>query len=647
MALYDELFYFHGRIDRRGVLLELQGEAFADAPNGGESQIGRELYLADFWQGDQHTSMSRTPEIIKDAVRESLAGKSITIETDFFPHSDRSEKIKLHLIPQGNGKPNTGEVFFSALNITSYLQETAFYKQRSEQLLYAAETAEIGLFFWDHSREDIFTTPKFNDFYGLAPDEIMTRDKFARVIHPDDAMLVHETVSRSHAEYSECNVEYRVILDTGTRWIWIRGKSFPATDAYAAFTMGSGRDVTERKISDERLAQLFASEKRARDLVEKANWAKDQFIAMVSHELRAPLNAVLGWVNILLTKKVDEEARINALETIERSARVQAKLISDLVDSSKIISGKLNLEFHPVDVQQALAFVFEAQKPMAEAKNITFKYFPGDEAVKINADLSRVQQIFTNLITNAIKFTPDNGVVEIELKRDNSHVRVSIKDTGKGIDAEELPFIFERFFQARVNESADKSGLGLGLSIVFSLVRQHGGMITAESDGGGLGSVFTVTLPVLEMSEKMSEDLFRAENEQPVAHKDPLQKIRVLLVEDNDDSREVLQIFLEQMGAEVTAAPSAADAMKSFVANGSLPDILISDISMPEEDGYSLIKRIRKLPPQKGGRTPAIALTAFASQEDKRRSLSEGFQIHHPKPFEPDLLIREILEVVK
>lgn len=647
MALYDELFYFHGRIDKRGVLLELLGEAFADAPNAGKSEIGLQFYLADFWQGDPHTSASRTPEIIKDAVRESLVGISVAIETDFFPTSGKCEKVKLHFIPRINDKQDTDEVFFSALNITPYVQETAYYKERSEQLLYAAETAEIGLFFWDHSKEDIFTTPKFNEFYGLSSDEIMTRDKFARVIHPDDALRVHETVSRSHAEYSECNVEYRVVLDAGIRWIWIRGKSFPATDTNSAFTMGSGRDVTERKIYDEKLTELFASEKRARDLVEKANWAKDQFIAMVSHELRAPLNAVLGWVNILLTKKVDEEARINALETIERSARVQAKLISDLVDSSKIISGKLNLEFHPVDVQRALAFVFEAQKPMAEAKNIVFRYFPGDEAVKINADLSRVQQIFTNLITNAIKFTPDNGTVEVELKRDNGNVCISIKDTGKGIDPDELPFIFERFFQARVSESADKSGLGLGLSIVFSLVKQHGGTVTAESGGSGLGSIFTVTLPVLKMSEKMSEDFSRAENEQPVAQKDPLQKIRVLLVEDNDDSREVLQIFLEQMGAEVTAAPSAADAMKSFGSNGPPPDVLISDISMPEEDGYSLIKRIRRLPPQKGGRTPAIALTAFASQEDKRRTLSEGFQIHHPKPFEPDLLIREILEIVK
>jgi PAS domain S-box-containing protein len=229
------------------------------------------------------------------------------------------------------------------------------------------------LFFWDHAKEDLFTTPKFNEFYGLASDDIMTREKFARVIHPDDVELVDQTIHRSHEEFSECNVEYRVILENEIRWIWIRGKSFPGgEDDHSAFTMGSGRDITERKLADQKISELFSSEKRARDAIEKANWAKDQFIAMVAHELRAPLNSILGWVKILLTKEIEEDARINALETIERSARVQAKLISDLVDSSRIISGKLNLEFHPVDIQQALAFVIEAQKPLAESKNIEF-----------------------------------------------------------------------------------------------------------------------------------------------------------------------------------------------------------------------------------------------------------------------------------
>ena len=376
MAIYDEVFYFYGRLDERGVLLELRGEAFRNAPEGASQYLGYEFHHIDFWhfsQGDPHISVPRTPEIIKDAVKETLSGNTVAVETDFYLPAGQAEKIKLVLAPVQDEENGKTEVFFSALNITPYLNETAFYKERSEQLLYAAETAEIGLFFWDHAKEDLFTTPKFNEFYGLASDDIMTREKFARVIHPDDVELVDQTIHRSHEEFSECNVEYRVILENEIRWIWIRGKSFPGgEDDHSAFTMGSGRDITERKLADQKISELFSSEKRARDAIEKANWAKDQFIAMVAHELRAPLNSILGWVKILLTKEIEEDARINALETIERSARVQAKLISDLVDSSRIISGKLNLEFHPVDIQQALAFVIEAQKPLAESKNIEF-----------------------------------------------------------------------------------------------------------------------------------------------------------------------------------------------------------------------------------------------------------------------------------
>jgi PAS domain S-box-containing protein len=613
----------------------------AGAPDLGKD-IGRKFRSAGFW-ADSARVQASSVSVIENAVNESLSGKTVIVETDFYLYPERPEKIKLHLIPQNNSAGQTEEIFFSALNISPYINETSFYKERSEQLLFAAETAEVGLFFWDVSKDNIFTTPKFNALYGLGPDEIMTPESFMRVIHPEDISLVEETIKRSHADYGECNTEYRVIVNGNIRWVWIRGKSFPGTDSAAAFTMGSGRDITAKKLSDEQLIKLYALEKQSRNVVEKANQTKDQFIATVSHELRAPLNSILGWVKILLSKEVDESTRTSALQTIERSARVQAKLIGDLVDSSKIISGKLNLEFHPVDLSNALSFVLESQKPMAEAKNIEFEHPSSEEGIRINADLSRLQQIFTNLITNAIKFTPDGGKITVESWQDKNIVYVSVKDTGKGIEAEELPFIFERFFQAKVSESADKSGLGLGLSIVSSLVKQHGGAITAESAGSGQGAVFTVALPILEISEMVKKN----EKDQSFLQNDPLDAIRILLVEDNDDSREVLEIFLKQMGADITPAASAAEALKSLNSNGKLPHVLISDISMPEEDGFSLIRKIRKMPAEKGGSMPAIALTAFGSPDDKRRVLESGFQLHHSKPFEPELLIREILEVIK
>jgi PAS domain S-box-containing protein len=644
MAIYDEVFYFYGTLSPDGVLQELKGKIFADAQGSIGNFIGKKFYLSDLWQDDPHLSAPRNSNSVKNAVEEASAGKTTSIEADFHLTPDTTEKVKLTLAPVTAEDGRVKEIFFSALDVSVYLNETAIYKEKSEQLFYAAETAEVGLFFWDVSKDEIFTTPRFNEFYGLKPQEIMTLEKFSKVIHPEDMSLVEETISKSHTNFSECNVEYRVILNGEIRWLWVRGRTFQGDDLGTAFTMGSGRDITERKVSDDELVKLYASEKKARDEVEQAIQAKDHFIAMVSHELRAPLNSILGWVKILLSKEVDDETRINALETIERSARVQAKLISDLVDSSKIISGKLNLEFHPVNLPQALAYVVESQKPVAQAKNIELTCRFEIEDIKVNADLARLQQIFTNLITNAIKFTPEDGSITVDIKKSPDDISVSITDTGKGIDADELPYIFERYFQARVSESGDNSGLGLGLSIVSSLVRQHNGRVKAESSGTGRGSKFIVTLPILKVTKKIPE---RAAEKQAKLPEEPLEDLRILLVEDNDDAREIMQIFFEQMGANVIAAESAREAMEKLRSNGNLPDIMVSDISMPEEDGYSLIGKLRRLPAEKGGRIPAIALTALVSAEDERKLLAAGFQRHHSKPFEPERLIKEILQITK
>jgi signal transduction histidine kinase len=640
MAIYNEVLYFYGTLDQQGVLRNIWGEIFANAPAARDGALGNYLYSAPFWSaGDLSGGEGST--MIGDAVSDTLSGKVVSIETDFF-FLGEPQKILLNFIPRYGQEGTVSEVFFFAVNVRSYMSETAYYKERSEQLLFAAETAEIGLFFWDLSKDEIFTTPKFNDLYGLAPDEIMTREKFTRVIHPADVGLVNDTIARSHINYGECTTEYRVVPDDTERWIWIRGKTFPATEHSPSYTMGSGLDITSRKHSDKRFDDLLASEKEARDEVESANQAKDQFIATVGHELRAPLNAILGWVKILQSKDLNAAATASALETIERSARVQAKLINDLVDSSKIISGKLNLEFHPVTLSNALNFVVEAQRPLAEAKNISLDMNDADENLSVNADLGRLQQIFTNLVANAIKFTSDGGRISVGVKRDGRMVAVRVSDTGKGIEQAELPHIFERFFQAKFSKTADKSGLGLGLSIVAALVKQHGGTVTAESDGADTGSVFTVRFPLAEEQQVAVEE---RNGDKHDLSSEPLKDLLILLVEDNDDSREVLEIFLNQMGAQVLSADSAANAMDSLNSNGRLPHLILSDISMPDEDGYSLMARIRKLPATKGGSMPAIALTAFASPDDKKRSLESGFQIHHVKPFEPTVLITEILEL--
>jgi PAS domain S-box-containing protein len=649
MAINDEVFYLYGTLDSQGFLTELKGQGIADIDFSLNASGSARLTLADLGKGYSLHAVDNSS--IKEAVEKAAAGRTVSINAELVapgaasPGGDKPRRLKLTLMPVTGNASVAREISFAALDVTDYLEEIKFYKDRSEQLFFAAETAGIGLFFWHLNKDDIFTTPRFNELYGLASDEVMTREKFARVIHPEDMKLVNDTILKSHNDFGECNTEYRVILDGKIRWIWIRGRTFPGTENSPAFTMGSGRDITEWKDSDQAVTKLLRSEQQARDEVEQANRAKDHFIAMVSHELRAPLNSILGWVKILLTKAVDEETRMNALETIERSARVQAKLIGDLVDSSKIISGKLSLEFHPVNLPDVLSYVVESQKPAAQAKNIRLSYSDGDGTIKVKADLGRLQQIFTNLLANAVKFTPDGGKIAVGMEKNGDDVRISVEDTGKGIGAEELPHIFESYFQGRIGESTDKSGLGLGLSIVSSLVRQHGGTIVAESRGAGYGAKFVVTLPVLAAADDIDEP--RDEDGRPELSEEPLEKLRILLVEDNDDSREVLQIFFEQRGAEVAAMSSVAEAMKDIHSNKNLPDVIVSDISMPDEDGYSLIRKIRSLPAKKGGNIPAIALTALVSRDDATNLLASGFQFHHPKPFESERLIKEILEAVK
>ncbi len=625
MASHDQGFYLNGTLEPGGAIKELNGQGLTESKLNSENLTGKEFFSL---AGDAAERRS-----LKEAIENAAGGQASSAEAGFPLNSENAKRLKFTFTPINSENGEVKGIFFTAQDISIYDAKKNVYENRSEQLLLAAETAAVGLFFWDLTKDYLVTTPAFNKLYGIAADETMTREKFSLAIHPDDLSLVNETIQRAHSEFTECSVDYRVIIEGKICWLGVRAKTFTGTENSSAFTLGSVTDLTATKLSADEATQLLAAEQQARDL------AKDHFIAMVSHELRAPLNSILGWVRILLTKELDEETRANALETIERSARVQAKLIGDLVDSSKIISGKLNLEFHPVNLPDAVAYVVESQKPAAQAKDIELNYI-FEEELMVNADLNRLQQIFVNLLTNAIKFTPSEGMVNVFIEKEPDNVRISIEDTGKGIRVEELPHIFESYYQGRVSESGDKSGLGLGLSIVSSLVRQHGGTVKAESRGIGQGAKFVVTFPLLNKTFEVPkrEEHFEFPEE-------PLEKLRILLVEDNDDSREVLQIFFEQRGAQVAATSSVAEAMDNLSGGGALPDVIVSDISMPDEDGYSFIHRVRNSPGIQN--IPAIALTALVSAEDERKLLASGYQYHHPKPFESERLIKEILEAVK
>ncbi|HEX8370761.1 MAG TPA: PAS domain S-box protein [Pyrinomonadaceae bacterium] len=382
---------------------------------------------------------------------------------------------------------------------------------------------------------------------------------------------------------------------------------------------------------------------QARKDAEEANRAKDEFLATLSHELRTPLNAILGWSKMMTDGRLDDDARRRALETIHRSARLQAGLIEDILDVSRIISGKLKLEVRPVELSSIVESAVESVLPAAQAKEIRLQRVLDSGSSMVSGDPSRLQQVIWNILSNAVKFTPKRGRIQIRLERINSHVEIIVTDTGIGISPEILPYIFDRFRQADSATTRKSGGLGLGLAIVRHLVEMHGGTVEAESDGEGHGSTFTVKLPLIALR---SVDLVTGSAERvhpnsnssvPFDCVSELDGLRILVVDDEEDGRALVTTVLEQCGATVMPVDSAQAALKALREERF--DILLSDIGMPGEDGYSLIRKVRALSSAEGGNMPAAALTAYARVEDRMRVLRSGFQIHLPKPVEPAELV--------
>jgi PAS domain S-box-containing protein len=415
----------------------------------------------------------------------------------------------------------------------------------------------------------------------------------------------------------------------------------------------SGRHYTESDLAfAEDLAHraaLAIENARLYREAQEVNRLKDEFLATLSHELRTPLTAVLGWTRLLGTGQLDETTRQRALETIERNAQAQVQLIDDILDVSRIIRGKLRLNVRPVELAPVIEAAVDSVRPAAEAKGIRLQVVLDRAAGPVSGDPDRLQQVFWNLVSNAIKFTPKDGRVQVTLSRLNSHLEVAVMDTGQGIATEFLPYVFDRFRQADPTPTRAHGGLGLGLAIVRHLVELHGGSVKAESNGAGEGAVFRVTLPLLAAVRALHTSTVSAAESSSQASADgngffhgfmcppELDGLRVLLVEDDTDSRELLVAVLEQCRAEVVAVASVAAAMRAL--EDWLPDVLISDIEMPGEDGFTLIRRLRQLPAERGGEIPAAALTAYARPEDRMRALVAGFQIHVPKPVEPAELV--------
>jgi signal transduction histidine kinase len=393
------------------------------------------------------------------------------------------------------------------------------------------------------------------------------------------------------------------------------------------------RDLRAQKAADAERAALLAAEQASRAQAEEANRLKDEFLATISHELRTPLAAILGWMEMLRSGALSVDKRERALEVVERNARTQAQLIDDLLDVSRIISGKLKLERTPTSIAAVVQAGLETVRPSADARGVKLEASIRTTA-HVDGDHARLQQVVWNLLSNAVKFTPEGGRVSVSVEAHDHELEIRVADTGAGIAPEFLPHVFERFRQSEGGPARKLGGLGLGLSIVHHVVTAHGGTVRADSEGPGRGATFTVRLPILRDTT--------ARVPPPLDFTPPatLTGLRILVVDDEEDTREYVRMLLAMCNAKVSVADSAASALAQVQTEP--PDVLVSDIAMPGQDGYRLIRQVRALPPDHGGTTPAVALTAYARVEDRTRAMLAGFQNHVTKPVEPAELIAAI-----
>jgi CheY-like chemotaxis protein/nitrogen-specific signal transduction histidine kinase len=395
--------------------------------------------------------------------------------------------------------------------------------------------------------------------------------------------------------------------------------------------------------------RALASEQAARAAAETSNRLKDEFLAVVSHELRSPLNAMLGWVQMLRAGRLNETMTAKALETIERNARAQTQLIEDLLDVSRIITGKIRLNVRSCELVPIIEAAIDTVRLAADAKEVRLQSILDPWAGPVSGDSERLQQVIWNLLSNAIKFTPKKGRVQIRLERINSHVEITVSDTGIGISLDFQPYVFERFRQEDSSTTRSYNGLGLGLALVRHLVELHGGTVAVASPGVGQGTTFIVKLPLMPVVRLQTTDLGRVHptisSGVPFDNLPTLEGVRVLVVDDEADTRDFITTVLAECGAEVKAVESAAKVLEAIPQ--WQPDILVSDIGMPEEDGYSLLCKVRALESKRERQIPAVALTAYARVEDRIQALSAGFGQHVTKPVEPAELVAVIANLAR
>ena len=626
---------------------------------------------------------------------EALAGKSSVSENRPYtiPETGRQGVFRGFYSPLYDEHNQIAGGIAVIRDITERKRAEAEAEEAHQRLTFHVENSPLAVIEWDSDFRVSRWSESAERLFGWAPEEVIGKHVGDwHFVFDEDVDAVQQVTNRQRlgAEFLGVQRNRNYTREGSVLYCEWYNSVLRNESGHLISVLSLVLDVTARTRAEEERAQLLVREREARQQAEEADRLKDEFLATLSHELRTPLTSILGWATMLRAGDLEEGNIARAVETIERNARSQARLIDDLLDVSRIITGNLRLDLRPINLAPIVEAANDALRPTADAKNIQLKTRFDSQTCLVKGDPNRLRQVIWNLLMNAIKFTPRGGGVSVRLgcvmqspmsddqgptsgvqapnpseqlqsaihnpqsetpdssplplpPYPSSYVRLTVSDTGDGIPESFLPFVFDRFRQAEGSISRKQGGLGLGLAVARHLVELHGGNIRAESPGPQRGSTFIVDLP---LAEERRDPARRREREREVERRGNvpqvprLDGIRVLLVEDDEDSRKLLGLMLKKQGAEVTSTSSSAEALGAI--GQTLPDVVLSDIGMADEDGYELMRKVRALSVESGGLTPAIALTGYATRKDRERALSAGYQLHLAKPVEPPDLVAAI-----